>query len=91
MARSLQPLIDSGRLGYREPDEPPDERPCIVRAPFWRDKSEQLTYEHAVQSNPRKSGEGPMAYIQRIAELVKGKLQGVQSMPKVEREEWWDK
>ena len=61
---------DTGRKGYREPDEPPDDRPVIVRAPFWRDESERLTYEHAVESWPRRQGEGAMSYIARIAGIV---------------------
>jgi hypothetical protein len=61
---------DSGRKGYREPDEPPDGRLRIARDAFWSDPSEQMTYEHAVASNPRHPGEHSLAYIQRIASIV---------------------
>ena len=61
---------DTGRKGYREPDEPPDDRPVIVRAPFWSSESERLTYEHAAESWPRRPGEGAMTYIARLAGVV---------------------
>jgi len=64
----------TGRLGYREPHEPRDERPCIDHAPFWRDESERLEYEHAVESWPRKPGEGALSYIARLAGIVEGRL-----------------
>ena len=64
---------DSGRIGFRYPDEPVDERPVIVLAPFWTDASEQCAYEDAVQQHPRKDSEGPMAYAQRISSIVVGK------------------
>ena len=56
--------FDTGRKGFREPDEPPDERAVIVRAPFWLSESERLTYEHAAESWPR-----PSASIYRGLEL----------------------
>jgi len=62
------------RNAFREADEPPDERPVISRRPFWTDESERLTYEHAVETNPRRPTEPPMADIQRIAELAAGRL-----------------
>jgi hypothetical protein len=42
-------------------------------------------YERAVWDNPRKSGEGAMSYMQRIAELVaSGKLpEPLKDMPEV--------
>jgi hypothetical protein len=61
---------DTGRKGYREPDEPPDGRLRIARDAFWSDPSEQMTYEHAVASNPQHSCERPLAYIQRLASIV---------------------
>jgi hypothetical protein len=78
---------DTGRKGYREPWEPEDERPVIAYGAcqcrgcreyggdFWRDKTEQMTYDSAVESNPKRENEGPMAYIQRISALVEGKYQ----------------
>lgn len=58
------------RNGWREPDEPTDSRPLIVRGGAWKDESERLTYEHAMESNPKGADEGPLAYIMRIAGLV---------------------
>lgn len=63
------------RNGFREPDEPPDGRPVIVRDPYWRDPAEQDAYEHAVRTNPRRPDEGAMTYIARIAAIVEGRLQ----------------
>jgi len=65
---------NTGRMGYRWPEEPPDGRPVINRRPFWTDESERLTYEHAVETNPRRPGERPLVYIQRIATLVESRL-----------------
>ena len=82
MAKS-QPS-DSGRNAWRESWEPFDGRPLvIVRREFYRDTTEQLTYENAVESNPRKHGEGPMAYVRRIAEIATGELlaQPAKTMP----------
>ena len=46
--------------------------------PFWASASERLEYEHAVESNhaefPRKLGEGSLACVRRIAEVVAGRL-----------------
>lgn len=93
MARPSQrsEASDTGRLGYREPHEAPDERPVIARSPFWASESERLTYEHAVESWPKKKDEGGGTYIVRIAEKVRGRLVGVKSMPDVDREEWYQK
>lgn len=41
----------SGPPGYREPEEPPDGRPVIVRGKFWASASEQLHYEDTVHMN----------------------------------------
>lgn len=66
----LEQAPDTGRKGYREPDEPPDGRLRIARDAFWSDPSEQMTYEHAVASNLRHPGESPLAYIARLAALI---------------------
>jgi len=58
------------RNGWREPDEPSDGRPMIVRGGWWGNESERLTYEHAVESHPRRPDEGHGSYIVRIAETV---------------------
>lgn len=73
---------DTGRKGYREPEEVPDGRPTISYRPFWTDLSEQLTYEHAVETHPKRPDESPMAYIQRIAAIVEGRLAAVKAVPK---------
>lgn len=75
---------DTGRKGYLEPDEPPDGiRRRINYRPIRRDESERLTYEHAVETHPKRPDEGPMAYIQRIAGIVEKRLGPVvQAMPK---------
>jgi hypothetical protein len=61
----------TGRMGFLEPDEPPDGvRKTIVRNSIYRDLTEQMTYENAVEANPRGRDESPLSYIRRIAELV---------------------
>ena len=83
MAKPNDDPSDTGKLGYREPSEPRDLRPMISRPPFWRDESERLTYEHAVETNPRRAGEGAITYIARIAVLVEGRLAKIdKSMPR---------
>lgn len=74
---------DTGRMGFRWPEEPPDGRPVIDQRPFWRNRSEQLTYEHAAETHPRRPGEGPGTYIARLASIVAGRLvkSGVRRMP----------
>lgn len=66
---------NTGRKGYREPEELKDDRPMILHAPFWKDESERLTYEHAVESWPKHPGEGAMTYIARIAGIVERRKQ----------------
>jgi hypothetical protein len=46
----------------------------------WASVDEQGRYESAVWDNPRKPGEGAIAYIVRIAEMVAG---GPLPVPKV--------
>lgn len=62
------------RRAYREQEELPDDRPVIVRDPFWSSESERLTYEYAVEANPRKPGESGLTYIKRIAEVAQERL-----------------
>lgn len=71
--------------GYREPGEPRDDRPLVKHRPFWRDIGEQLTYQIAVESNPKKPGEGIEAYLQRICAAAGAKLQGaaLKDMPRL--------
>jgi len=70
--REFRPYDPSATLrnGYREPGEPADGRPVIVRPKFWASESERLQYEYTVQANPRQPDEGPATYIARIAQLV---------------------
>jgi len=107
MGRADRPEpFNTGRKGYREPDEPPDERPVIAYTdfrrgykrndfgrivdsdtgeppgdPFWRDRSEQLVYENAAESNPRKAGEGAFSYIQRLAAIAEQEFGRMKEMP----------
>jgi hypothetical protein len=78
------------RNAFREPDEPTDGRPVLVRAPFWHDGNEQAVYEAAVSGNPIKPGEGPFTYIRRISALVTGEAGGIGSMPRrrMSQREW---
>jgi hypothetical protein len=72
---------DTGRKGYLEPDEPSDGfRRRIAYRPFWRDESEQVTYEHVAENYPRRRSkdgqmwEGPGAYIARITDLAQKRI-----------------
>lgn len=71
-----QPSQDTGRRGYREPGDPPDHRRTIVRGEFWEFPTERFTYEVAAEGNPRREGEGRLAYVARLAAIATGKLQG---------------
>lgn len=74
------------RNGFREPDEPEDDRPmldthrcrckgCREHEGFWRDSTERMTYADSVEANPKRDDEGPMAYAARISAVVVGKYQ----------------
>lgn len=91
------------RNGYREPEEPTDERPPILYgackcagcrragAGTWHDETERMAYQAAVEGNPRRDGEGPMAYSQRVAAAVEGKYQQAgMTMPRrgLSQREW---
>jgi hypothetical protein len=69
----LEPKRDTGKMGFRWPEERPDGRPVIAAKPFWESESEELTYELAVRNNPRRPDEVPWAYIARIASIASGK------------------
>ena len=85
---------DTGRMGFRRDWEPVDERPLLVEyacqcrgcreweGPY-RDQTERMTYEDAVEANPKGPDEGPAAYFIRLSELVTKKYAGVKSMPHV--------
>lgn len=76
-------------MGFREPDEPRDDRPVIKRTKFWADHTERATYEAAVEMHPKQAGEGTLDYLTRIIKIATGKLATLpKSLPKVEQEEW---
>lgn len=84
MERKREPVNaqpDTGRKGYRLPEEPLDERPviafdscrckaCRQRVGMWANDLERATYETAVAMNPKREDEGPMAYARRISQIV---------------------
>jgi hypothetical protein len=62
---------DTGRVAFRYEWEQTDERPMVIYPHrFWRDESERLTYEDAVEANPRRPGEGSFSYIARLSAIV---------------------
>ena len=73
------------RNGWREDDEPTDERPLILRGvcpcagcreysgDIWHDKTEQMTYEDAVAAEPIKDDDYRLAYLAKISAKVEGK------------------
>jgi hypothetical protein len=76
---------DTGRMGFRREHEPMDERPLLIEDAcqcagcrkhqgFWRDQTERMTYEDAVEANSRKPGETPLAYIARLSEYAEARL-----------------
>jgi hypothetical protein len=71
-------------MGYRTEFDAPDERPLLVEYACtcagcrehqgrWRDETERMTYEAAVESCPKREDEGPLAYAARISAVVEGK------------------
>lgn len=42
--------------------------------PFWASEEERLTYEHAVEANPKYPAEAPLQYIARIADIAQGRM-----------------
>jgi len=66
---------DTGRMGFRYLEEAPygpdDHRPVLSsRYPLFRNRLEAGIYESAVLANPRKQGEGPMSYAERLCKIV---------------------
>jgi hypothetical protein len=70
-----------GRSGFRRDWEPVDARPLLVEhacqcagcrehSGFWRDVSERLEYEHAVETHAIQPAEGPLAYAARISGIA---------------------
>lgn len=72
--REKTKATDTGMMAWRQPHEPPDGRRCLNARPFWSSLTEQLTFENVVDANPQREGEGPFAYIERLAEAVEPKL-----------------
>lgn len=75
--RPSTPTRDSGRMCFRLPGEPRDERPLLKIEEFWTGPPEEEgAYTAAVRENPRvvdlEAGtiESPLAYIQRLAEIA---------------------
>jgi hypothetical protein len=74
---------NTGLMAFRYPGEAPDGRPVIAYVhPFWEDRMEEATYEAAVAGHPRRADEGPLAYAQRISELVTGEREQIKRMPR---------
>jgi hypothetical protein len=85
---------DFGRKGYREVEEPTDERPVIRGTPFWEYPIEQAVFERAVKERPINLalegkafvgyGEGLLDYLQEIVKRATGKdAEATQAMPQV--------
>lgn len=76
--RAKQEARDTGRMAFRHEWEAVDERPLLIDPHgFWADETERMTYEDAVQANPRRPDEGPASYIRRISEMVTGKYKAL--------------
>jgi hypothetical protein len=63
---------DTGRKGYREAHEYPDDRPCINHSPFWTG-DEQTVYEAVVRENPIREDDNLDSYLSRIASIAAGR------------------
>jgi len=72
-------------MGYRTEFDPVDERPLLYSPyPFWRDETERMVYEAAVEADPIKDTDYRLAYLGRISNAVEGKYtRAVSSMPHV--------
>lgn len=72
--RPSTPTQDTGRMCFRLPGEPRDERPLLKIEDFWNSAEEEGAYTAAARENPRiydqGTVEGPLAYIQRLAEIA---------------------
>jgi len=81
---------DTGRLGFRYEWEQPDERPLVIYPePFWADETERMTYEDAVEANPRREGEGVLSYAARLSGIVVGRYaMGPHRMPPARTPKW---
>lgn len=76
---------DTGRMGFRDPDIEPmeDGRPVLMRSQFWTSEAERFLYEATVEKHPRKPGEGPMTYMERLSAAVTGAYKAAgQPMPR---------
>lgn len=74
--RPSTPTKDTGRMFFRLPEEPRDERPVLIIADFWNSAEEEGAYTKAVRENQQivdlEAGtiESPLSYIQRLAEIA---------------------
>jgi hypothetical protein len=66
-------LGDTGRNAFLEPDEP-GMGLVIARHPFWRDRSEELTWLAAVEECRPFRGEPLTQHLARIAEKAGAKI-----------------
>jgi hypothetical protein len=92
--RPQKAVENTGRMGFREPGEPPDGRLVVDRPKFWRDQFEEAQYMRAVAQNKRKPGESPLSYVARIAGIVSGEQeQAAKPMPDtgMSNREWNDR
>jgi hypothetical protein len=77
-AQAFNSNPDTGRRGYRHEWEQVDERPLLIYPfPFWQDETERMTYEAAVEANPRREDEGAMSYMARLSAVVEGKYKRI--------------
>lgn len=72
------------RNGFREEYEQEDGRPALrILEPPWADKTEQLAYEDAAETDRPRPEDTLLSYLARVSAAVKGKYGGV--LPKMRR------
>jgi len=83
------------RNGWREDDEPSDERPLILHGvcpcagcreysgDIWRDKTERMTYEDAAEADHPRPEDTLLDYLARVSTAVSGRYKGV--LPRMRR------
>ena len=86
----------SVRNGWREGDEPTDDRPLILHGvcpcagcrqyggDIWQDETERMTYESAAEADRPQDADTLLSYLGRISRAVEGKYaRAVRPMPHV--------
>lgn len=65
---------DTGAMGFRTYDDPPDERPLLRYRQFWRDDAERTAYLKAVRAAPCKDygSLDLFDYLHELAKLATG-------------------